>query len=77
MASGVIYLRKLWRRGNLLKEVTTKYYKQQSTKPELLKVCYSEGHHWIKGAEVAKQGGILHGKAWSQDPRGQKKNGGG
>lgn len=43
-----------WREGSLLKEATTKYYKQQSTKSELLEVCYSGGlkvHRWRSGLE--------------------------
>lgn len=63
-----------WRGGSLLKEVTTKYYKQQSTKSELLEVCYSGVHLWLKGAQAAKWAGIPDGTAWYRDPWDHKRN---
>ena len=39
-------------------EAIAKYYKQWSAKSELVEVCYSGGIAWLKGAQVAKQGGI-------------------
>lgn len=51
--------------GRLNKEITAKYYKQQSEKSELSEVCYSGGHAWLKGGQVEKQGGISSMTAWS------------
>ena len=47
--------------GNLLTETTTtpKYYKKQSAKSGFVKVCYSQGHAWLIGSQVAKWDGIL------------------
>lgn len=73
--SGVVYLRIQQRDGSLLKEATTKYYKQWNTKSELLEVCYRGTHPWLKGAQVVKWGGIAGVKAWSEDPWGPKKDG--
>lgn len=56
-------------------EVTTKYYKQQSTIPELLEVHYHGRCAWLKGAQVMKQGGVPGGTPWSEDPLVHKKKG--
>ena len=56
-------------------ETTAKYYKQWSTKSELLEVCYHRRHAWLEGAQVAKQGGIPGVTTWSEDPLGRKKVG--
>lgn len=58
------------------KEATGKYDKEQCVKSELLEICYSCGHPWPKGAQVAKQGKIPGRTVWSQYPLGDKKNGG-
>ena len=36
--------------------VTAKYYKQLSTKLELLEVCYNEGYTWLTGASGGEVG---------------------
>ena len=66
---GEVYLWVWQQGGSLLMEATAKYYKQQIIKPELSEVCYSGGHAWLKGAQVAKWGRIPDVTAWSQDPR--------
>ena len=55
-------------------ETTTKYYKQQSAKSELLEICSHGAHGWLKCAQVLKQGGIPGVTAWSEDHLGHKKN---
>ena len=41
---------------------------EQRTKLELLQVCSGEGHPHLKGAQVAKRGGMLGETVWSQNP---------
>lgn len=42
--------------GSLHLEATAKYYKQNSTKSELLEVCYHQERAWLTRAQVAKGG---------------------
>ena len=51
-------------------EATAEYYKQQIAKSELLAVYYSGRCAWLKGAQVAKWGGIPGMTSWSEDPLG-------
>ena len=73
----VMYLEMRPRDSSLSKEATTKYYKQWSTKLELLEVCYGEDHPQGSGGEAgqsprwnsmasASRGSQKDGGAWVQ-----------
>ena len=68
---------KVWQQGgNLLKEATTRIYKQRSTKSELSEVCCSGGRAWPTGAQLVKWGRIPGVTLWSDNPLGHIRMGG-
>ena len=59
---------RIQQQGRLLNEATTKYYKQESTKSELLEDFYSRGCVWPKGTQMAKWDRIPDVTALSEGP---------
>ena len=60
--------------GSLHQPATRKWF-SKGPQSELLEVCSGKGLSCLKGAQVAKEGRVLGGTVWSQDPQGQRKNG--
>ena len=65
---------RLQRGGSLLTEITTRNYKQQSTKSAvlILEAYLGRGHAWLKGAQVGRGDRDLKWTAWSEEPLGHK-----